>query len=122
MCSRGGTCAGRRSCRRRGRPRPPPACHLPFAVIPFGYDDLVTAMKLAAAALTTVPMVLAWAIARRLGASVVGSALMAFVPTYVSRLSFAFLPALFGHAVDIAFLFWLAGNLERIRERRISVG
>jgi hypothetical protein len=94
-----------------------PAFHLPFAVIPFGYDDLITAMKLTAAALTTVPMVLAWAIARRLGAAVVGAVLMAFVPTYVSRLSFAFLPALFGHAVDIAFLFWLAGNLERIRER-----
>jgi hypothetical protein len=94
-----------------------PAFHLPFAVIPFGYDDLITAMKLAAAALTTVPMVLLWAIARRLGAPVVGSALMAFVPTYVSRLSFAFLPALFGHAVDVAFLFWLAGNLDRIRER-----
>ena len=94
-----------------------PAFHLPFTVIPFGYDDLITAMKLTAAALSTVPIVLAWAIARRLGAAVAGSMLMAFVPTYVSRLSFAFLPALFGHAVDIALLFWLAGNLERIRER-----
>ena len=98
-----------------------PAFHVPFAVIPFGYDDLITAMKLAAAALTTVPLVLAWAIARRLGASVVGAALMAVVPTYVSRLSFAFLPALFGHAVDMAFLFWLAGNLDRIRERGVWV-
>ncbi|HEY2944117.1 MAG TPA: hypothetical protein VGN09_16910 [Vicinamibacteria bacterium] len=96
-----------------------PAFHLPFALVPFGYDGLITAMKLAAAALTTVPLVLAWAIARRLGASVVGAVLMALVPTYVSRLSFAFLPALFGHAVDTAFLFWLAGNLDRIRERGV---
>src|SRR5204863_5307531 len=79
--------------------------------------DLITAMKLTAAALSTVPMALAWAIARRLRIAVAGAVLMAVVPTYVSRLSYAFLPALFGHAVDIAFLFWLAGNLERILER-----
>lgn len=93
-----------------------PAFHLPFALIAFGYDELIAAMKLTAAALTTVPLVLVWTMARRLGASVVGAALMAVVPTYVSRLSFAFLPALFGHAADMAFLFWLAGNLDRIRE------
>jgi hypothetical protein len=98
-----------------------PAFHLPFAALPFDYDALLTAMKLTAAALTTVPLVLVWALARRLGASVVGAALMAVIPTYVSRLSFAFLPSLFGHAVDVAFLFWLAGNLDRIREPRVWV-
>jgi hypothetical protein len=96
-----------------------PAFHLAFAAMGLGYDDLITAMKLAAAALTTVPLVLVWALARRLGASVAGAALMAVVPTYTSRLSFAFLPALFGHAVDMAFLFWLAGNLDRLRERGV---
>ena len=98
-----------------------PAFHLLFAPIPFGYDELLTAMKLTAAALTTVPLVLVWVLARRLGASVVGAALMAVIPTYVSRLSFAFLPALFGHAVDIAFLCWLAGRLDRIRQPGVWV-
>jgi hypothetical protein len=96
-----------------------PAFHLPFAAIPFGYDDLIAAMKLAAAALTTAPLVLVWALARRLGASILGAALMAVVPTYVSRLSFAFLPALFGHAVDMTLVFWIAGHLDRIRERGV---
>jgi hypothetical protein len=96
-----------------------PAFHLPFTLIAFGYDDLIAAMKLTAAALTTVPLVLVWTMARRLGASVLGAGLMAVVPTYVSRLSFAFLPALFGHAADIAFLFWLAGHMDRIREPRV---
>ena len=93
-----------------------PAFHLPFALIAFGYDGLISAMKLTAAALTTVPLVLVWVLARRLGASVVGAVLMAVVPTYVSRLSFAFLPALFGHAVDMALVVWLAAHLDRIRE------
>jgi hypothetical protein len=94
-----------------------PAFHLPFALLPFPYDALLTAMKLTGAAVSTVPLALVWALARRLGASVAGAALMAVVPTYVSRLSFAFLPSLFGHAVDIAFLLWLAGHLDRLRER-----
>jgi hypothetical protein len=94
-----------------------PAFHLPFTLFPFPYDSLLTAMKLTAAAVSTVPLVLVWALARRLGASVLGAALMAVIPTYVSRLSFALLPSLFGHAVDVSFLFWLAGHLDRIRER-----
>ena len=98
-----------------------PAFHLPFTLVAFGYDDLVTAMKLAAAALTTVPLVLVWALARRLGASVAGAALMAVIPTYVSRLSFAFLPALLGHAFDVAFVLWLAGHLDRIRQPGVWV-
>ena len=40
------------------------------------------------------------------------------VPTYTSRLSFAFLPALFGHAFDLALLYWLAEHLDSIRAPR----
>jgi hypothetical protein len=47
-----------------------------------------------------------------------GALLMLVVPTYTSRLSFAFLPSLLGHVFDIAFLCWLAGNLARLGERR----
>jgi hypothetical protein len=96
-----------------------PAFHLPFLLLPFDYDARVTAMKLLAAALSVVPIVLLWALARRLGATVLGAPLLLLVPTYVSRLSFAFLPALLGHAVDMAFVFWLSGRLDAIpREKK----
>ena len=95
-----------------------PAFHLPFTLLPVGYDTLLLCLKLAAAAISIVPIVLTWALARRLGVSVLGAALLVVIPTYTSRLSFAFLPALFGHAFDLALLFWLAGHLESIRAPR----
>lgn len=95
-----------------------PAFHLPFTLLPVGYDTLVLAMKLAAAALSVVPIFLTWAIARRLGASVLGAALLLLIPVYTSRLSFAFLPALFGHVFDLALVLWLAGHLDSIRAPR----
>jgi hypothetical protein len=95
-----------------------PAFHLPFAALGLGYDTLLLAMKLTAAALSVLPLVLLWALARRLGASTAGAFLMVLIPTYTSRLSFAFLPSLFGHAVDMAFLLWIAGRIERVTERR----
>jgi hypothetical protein len=98
-----------------------PAFHLPFAVLGLPYDSLITAMKLTAAALTVVPLAFVWALARRWAASPLGAVLMVVVPTYTSRLGFAFLPALLGHAVDVAFLYWLAGHLERVREPRTQV-
>jgi hypothetical protein len=95
-----------------------PAFHLPFVALGLPYDRLLVAMKLSAAALSVVPLVLLWALARRLGASTAGAFLMVLIPTYTSRLSFAFLPSLFGHAVDMAFLLWIAGAIERVTERR----
>ena len=96
-----------------------PAFHLPFTVLPLSYDTLLLALKLAAAAVSVVPIFLTWAIARRLGASVLGAALLVVIPTYTSRLSFAFLPALFGHAFDLALLLWLAGHLGAVRQRGV---
>lgn len=95
-----------------------PAFHLPFTVLPIGYDTLLLAMKLGAAAASIVPIFLVWALARRLGVSVLGSALLVLIPVYTSRLSFAFLPALFGHAFDVALILWLAGHLDSIRAPR----
>jgi hypothetical protein len=95
-----------------------PAFHLPFAASALEYDRLITAMKLAGAAVSVVPLAMLWALARRIGASPLGAALMVAVPTYTSRLSFAFLPSLLGHAVDMALLLWLAGHLDRLREPR----
>ena len=95
-----------------------PAFHLPFAALGFSYDTRIVAMKLTAAALSTLPLVLVWALARGWGVSVIGAALMLLVPTYTSRLAFAFLPSLFGHAVDVGFLYWLSRRLDGIAERR----
>ena len=92
-----------------------PAFHLPFTLLPVGYDTLLLCLKLAAAAVSIVPILLTWALARRLGVSVLGAALLVLIPTYTSRLSFAFLPALFGHAFDLALLYWLAQHLDSIR-------
>jgi hypothetical protein len=99
-----------------------PAFHAPFALIgpALTYDQRLTAMKLFAVGLSVVPLLLVWALARRLGAPPWGAGLMVLIPTYTSRLSFAFLPALGGHAVDIAFLYWLSGRLDRLREPRVA--
>src|SRR5262249_50957382 len=99
-----------------------PAFHLPFTLLPVGYDTLLLAMKLAAAAVSVVAIPLTWALARRLGAPVLGAALLVLVPTYTSRLSFAFLPALFGHAFDLALILWLAAHLDRVRATRVWLG
>jgi len=95
-----------------------PAFHLPFTLLNVGYDTLLLALKLSAAAISVVPIFLTWALARRLGVSVLGAALLAVIPTYTSRLSFAFLPALFGHAFDLALLCWLASHLDSLRAPR----
>jgi hypothetical protein len=96
-----------------------PAFHLPFAALPLRYDTLLLAMKLAAAAVSVVPLLLVWAMARRTGAVPLPAALlMALIPTYTSRLSFAFFPSLFGHAVDMAFLCWLLGRADRLSQPR----
>jgi hypothetical protein len=95
-----------------------PAFHLPFVALGLDYDARIAAMKLWAAALSVAPLVLLWALARRLEASVLGAVLMLFVPSYTSRLSYAFLPALFGHAVDMAFLLFLAARLPELQASR----
>jgi hypothetical protein len=96
-----------------------PAFHVPFALLGLSYDSLLVALKLAAAAVSTVPIVLVWAMARRLGASPLGAGLMVLIPTYTSRLSFAFLPSLFGHAIDMAFLLWLIARADTLGTRRV---
>jgi hypothetical protein len=96
-----------------------PAFHVPFALLNLPYDQRLTAMKLTAVALSVVPLLLVWALARRWEVPPWGAALMILIPTYTSRLSFAFLPALAGHALDLAFLYWLSGRLDRLREWRV---
>jgi hypothetical protein len=100
-----------------------PAFHVPFAFVALPTDTLVTAMKLTAAALTVVPLALVFALGRRLDPSPLtarlASVLMLAVPTYTSRLSYAFLAALFGHACDTGLVAWLAGHLRRLGAPRV---
>lgn len=99
----------------------PPAFHLPLSLVPASYDAMLTVMKLAGAAWSTVPIALVWALARRFEVSPLGAGLMVLIPTYTSRLSFAFFPALFGHAVDMALIYWLVSRFERIGRAHIWV-
>ena len=68
--------------------------HLPFAVLDIAYDDLLTTLKLATAALSTISVALVWAFAARLafaGAPLLSAVTMVVIPTYSSRLSLALL-------------------------------
>ena len=98
-----------------------PAFHVPFALLGLSFDATITAFKLAAAALTLVPLILLWPLARRVGASPAGVLLMVLIPTYTSRLALALLPSLLGHALDVLFLCWLAYRAERMSEPRVFV-
>jgi hypothetical protein len=91
-----------------------PAFHVPLALTGLGYDDLITAAKLADVAWSVVPVVALASLAATLGAAPLGMALLLFVPIYGHHLSVVYLAAVFGHAVDISVLAWLAKRLDKI--------
>jgi hypothetical protein len=91
-----------------------PAFHAPFALTTLPSDRLITVLKLGAAAATVGPILALWSLCRRWRASTAGVFLLLLVPIYVHHLGLAYLAALFGHAVDMAFLAWLAGRVDRI--------
>ena len=84
------------------------AFHAAFAPFESSLDRRIAWLKLAGAALSVVPLLALCALARRWGASLLGLGAMLLVPTYLSRLTLGLLPALFGHAMDLVFLAWLA--------------
>jgi len=93
--------------------------HLLFVPWDLSYDALLTAEKLAGVVLSTIPIFCLWVVAQRLGASTLGAALMVLIPTYTSRLSFALLPALTGHAWDMVFIAWLAYYAQELGQPRV---
>ena len=95
------------------------AFHSLFALTRLPYDALVTAVKLGATLATVVPIVALWTLGRRFGASMLGPALLLFAPAYVHHLGLAYLAALFGHAVDMIFLAWLARHWEALSRPRV---
>ncbi len=95
--------------------------HVLFVPWGFSWDSLLRAEKLVGAAISVLPILAVWVLARTLSVSPLAAALMALVPTYTSRLSFALLPALTGHALDMAFIAFLASRLVRLWEPRTFV-
>jgi len=90
------------------------AFHVPFAVSGLEDDRLLTTLKLAGAALSIIPLALAWALARQLGLPPLGAVLLAFVPTAFGELTIGALPALLGHVLDLSLLLWLASQIRRL--------
>jgi hypothetical protein len=99
-----------------------PAFHLAFVPLALEGDALESALKLFAAAISLVPLVVVWALARRVGVPPLWPALlMVAIPTYTSRLTFAFMPALFGHAFDMLLVLWLCTYLSRLGSPRTLI-
>ena len=79
--------------------------HAPFAamaaVFDLDADQIETAMKAVSCLISVLPILLAGCIASRLSLPPLAALGLCLSPTYASRLSFALLPALFGHVFDL---------------------
>jgi hypothetical protein len=90
--------------------------HTPFALLAglfdLSTDQIETALKVGGAILSVLPILLAGALARSFGLPPLAALLLCFIPTYASRLSFALMPALCGHIVDLLALLAIARFAE----------
>jgi hypothetical protein len=96
--------------------------YAPVALLRLDYDATLTALKLYGAACSALPIVLVAALAHALGAPASSVLLAAAAPTAMAELSFASMPALFGHAFDLALLVFLAARLSEIERPRLLFG
>ncbi len=91
--------------------------HAPFAVLAAFFDlstdQIETAIKAGSALFSVIPILLAGALAVRLSMPPLAALMLCVIPTYASRLSYALLPALFGHMLDLAALLTIATVLSR---------
>lgn len=81
---------------------------IPATVFDWSHDSIERAFKIGGAAMSALPILLAAGLAARWRLSPLYALTLAIVPTYFSRLTFALLPALLGHVMDLVFLLWLA--------------
>ena len=93
--------------------------YVPVAALGLDYDGAITALKVLGAASCALPIVLVAALARALRAPETAALLLFAAPTAVFELSFASIPALFGHVFDLALLVFLAARLGRLERPRI---
>lgn len=86
--------------------------HVPFAILgatfDLNIDQVERAMKSAAALISVLPIFLAAALAARFGLPPLAALALCVIPAYTSRLSFALMPALFGHVFDLLAILGLA--------------
>jgi len=91
--------------------------HAPFAVLAevldLSTDEIETALKAGSSLISVIPILLAGALAVRLSIPPLAALMLCVIPTYASRLSFALLPALFGHVLDLAVLLTIATVMSR---------
>ncbi len=90
--------------------------HTPFAVLAslfhLSIDQIEIALKAGSSLISVLPILLAAVLAARLSLPPLSALLLCVIPTYASRLSFALLPALFGHVFDLTVLLTLAMGLK----------
>ncbi len=93
--------------------------HTPFAVLAtaldLSTDEIETALKAGSSLVSVIPILLGGALAVRLSLPPLAALLLCVIPTYASRLSFALLPALFGHMLDLVVLLTLVTVMSRER-------
>ena len=84
------------------------AFHAPFAIMAARFDwpldGIEGALKAGATLISVLPILFAGCIAVRLSIPPMSAIMLAVIPTHASRLSFALLPALLGHALDLIVL------------------
>lgn len=102
--------------------------HAPFAVmasvLDLSSDEIETALKSVSTLVSVLPILLAGALAARLSWPPLAALVLCVIPTYVSRLSFALLPALLGHVFDLMALLTIATLVSRdeLRSTRSVLG
>lgn len=91
--------------------------HTPFAVLAavldLSTDEIETALKAGSSLISVIPILLGGALAVRFSLPPLAALLLCVIPTYASRLSFALLPALFGHMLDLVVLLTIANVMSR---------
>ncbi|HQZ17731.1 MAG TPA: hypothetical protein PLD86_12725 [Vicinamibacteria bacterium] len=91
--------------------------HTPFAVLAallgLTTDEIETALKAGSSLVSVIPILLGGALAARLSLPPLAALLLCVIPTYASRLSFALLPALFGHMLDLVVLLTIVTVMGR---------
>ncbi|MEO8362393.1 MAG: hypothetical protein ABI672_20365 [Vicinamibacteria bacterium] len=96
--------------------------HTPFAILGAAFDlnidQVEKAMKSASALISVLPILLAAALASRLGLPPLAALALCVIPAYTSRLSFALMPALFGHVFDLLAILGLAVLVDDAEMKR----
>ncbi len=91
--------------------------HTPFALLSgaldLSTDEIETALKAGSSLISVIPVLLVGALAVRFSLPPLAAIVLCVIPTYTSRLSFALLPALFGHMLDLVALLTVATVISR---------